>query len=249
MVTNSYIIKPEIEYPESDGQPMAETSIHINTIIYLLVALRDLFRNAADVFVGGNMMLYFEEGEPQHSVAPDAFVVKGVPDHERRTYKVWEEGKAPTVIFEVTSRSTRYVDLGIKRGLYATLGVQEYFIFDPLDEYLDPHLQGFRLVGDEYKHIEPNAEGNLFSVELGIELAVIEQQIRLIDPVTKEIWQTPLESLQATREAKANAREAEEQAREAERRAALEYQVRVQAEQENARLRAELEKLRGSRIE
>jgi Uma2 family endonuclease len=238
MVTQSLIIKPEIEYPESDGQPMAETSIHIDTLIYLLTALRDLFRNAADVFVGGNMMMYYEEGEPRHSVAPDVFVVRGVPKHDRRMYKIWEEGKSPTVFFEVTSRSTRLDDLGIKRGLYAMLGVQEYFLFDPLNEYLTPQLQGFRLARDEYAHIEPNENGNLFSNELGVEFGIINREIRVIDPVTRNIWQTPLESLASAREAEQAAREAEEAAREAEAHARA-------VEAENARLRAELEKLRG----
>lgn len=231
MVTHSYIIEPKIEYPESDGQPMAETSLHIDTLIYLLVVLRDLFRDAANVFVGGNMMLYYVEGDPRQSVAPDIFVVKDVPNHPRRVYKVWEEGQVPTVIFEVTSRSTRMDDLGIKRGLYAMLGVQEYFLYDPLGEYLAPPLQGFGLGDGEYTRIEPNPHGHLESKELGVELGIINQELRVIDSVTKNIWQTPLESLETTREA--------------ELRAKQEHQARVQAEAEAARLRAELEALRG----
>jgi Uma2 family endonuclease len=237
MVTRSILIEPKIEYPESDGQLMAETSFHMDTIIYLLTALRDLFRRAADVFVGGNMMMYYVEGEPRQSIAPDVFVAKGVPNHPRRVYKIWEEGHAPSVIFEITSRSTRLDDLGIKRGLYAALGVQEYFLFDPLQEYLTPPLQGYRLAHEEYTRIEPGENGHLYSDELGIELGILEQELRVIDPLTKNVWYTPLESLEATREA-------EQAAREAKRNAEHEHQARVAAEAEAARLRAELEQLR-----
>ena len=48
------------------------------------------------------------------------------------------------MVFEITSRGTRLEDLGTKRALYAMLGVREYFLYDPLGEYLQPPLQGYR---------------------------------------------------------------------------------------------------------
>ena len=127
-----------IHYPERDGKPMAETDVHIDVLIYLREALRDYFRNKPQVYVAGNMLLYYEEGNPSACVAPDVFVVQGVAKGERRTYKVWEEGQSQTVVFEITSRGSRLEDLGTKRALYAMLGVQEYFLYDPLGEYLRP---------------------------------------------------------------------------------------------------------------
>ena len=148
-VSTAVTTEKQVFYPESDGKPMAETEVHIDALIYLREALKDYFRESPQVYVAGNMLLYYEEGNPAACVAPDVFVVKGVAKHERRTYKLWEEDQPPTVVFEITSRGTRLEDLGTKRALYAMLGVQEYFLYDPLGEYLRPPLQGFRLEGGE----------------------------------------------------------------------------------------------------
>src|SRR5688572_9261504 len=113
-----------IHYPESDGKPMGETDVHIDALIYLREALRDLFRDDPQVYVAGNMLLYYEDGNPSACVAPDVFVVQGVAKHERRIYKLWEEGQSPAVVFEITSRGSRLEDLGTKRALYAMLGVR-----------------------------------------------------------------------------------------------------------------------------
>src|ERR1700757_1155343 len=135
MDTISTAQKP-IHYPETDGKPIGETDVHIDALIYLREALRDHFRDAPQVYVAGNMLLYYEEGNPTSCVAPDVFVVQGVAKRERRAYRVWEEGQPPTVVCEITSRASRLEDMGTKRALYAMLGVREYFLYDPLDEYL-----------------------------------------------------------------------------------------------------------------
>ncbi len=111
---------------------MAETDVYIDVLIYLREALKDHCREAPQVYVAGNMLLYHEEGNPAACVAPDVFVVQGVAKRERCTYRLWEEGQPPAVVFEITSRGTRLEDLGTKRALYAMLGVQEYFLYDPL---------------------------------------------------------------------------------------------------------------------
>jgi Uma2 family endonuclease len=136
---------PPISYPESDGKPMGETDVHTDALIYLREAQRDYFREDPQVYVAGNMLLYYEEGNPAALVAPDVFVVHGVAKGERRTYRLWDEGQPPRVVFEITLRGTRLEDLGTKRAVYAMLGVQEYVLYDPLGEYLRPPLQGYRL--------------------------------------------------------------------------------------------------------
>jgi hypothetical protein len=47
-----------IYYPESDGQPMGQTDVHIDAVIYLREALRDYFRDDPQVYVAGNVLLY-----------------------------------------------------------------------------------------------------------------------------------------------------------------------------------------------
>ena len=237
MDTVPTIPKP-IYYPETDRKPMGETDVHIDALIYLREALRDHFREAPQVYVTGNMFLYYEEGNTTACVAPDVFVVQGVGKHERRTYSLSEEGQPPAVVFEITSQGTRLEDLGTKRAVYAMLGVREYFVYDPLGEYLRPPLQGYRLHKGEYQRLLPAGEEGLTSQVLGLELRVEAGHLRVVDPATGERLLTPAE-LHAARRAEATARRAEATARQAaEVRAAA-------AEAELERLRAELARLRG----
>ena len=78
-------------------------------------------------------------------MAPDVFVVLGANSADRCTYLLWEEPKAPDFVLEITSCSTRHEDQVIKRDLYRSLGVREYFLFDPTNDYLKPPLQGLEL--------------------------------------------------------------------------------------------------------
>ncbi|MCX7838402.1 MAG: Uma2 family endonuclease [Anaerolineae bacterium] len=173
---------------------MTETDKHRRELTALIEALIAFFKNVPDVYVSGNLMLYYEEGNPTASVAPDVFVVKGVAKKERRIYKLWEEGKAPDVVIELTSRSTRLEDLGSKRALYAELGVAEYFIYDPHREYLKPPLQGYRLEHGEYVPIAADAQGKLFSQVLGLALQIVNDDLRLFDPRTGNLLMTPQEA-------------------------------------------------------
>ena len=147
-----------VEYPYSDGRPMAESEAQLRAIIYLVSALYGHFRDRPDVYVGGDMFLYYEEGNPAAVVAPDVFVVLGAPKREespRLSYKLWEEPKGPDFVLEVLSRSTRAADLGKKRALYASLGVEEYWLHDPAGEHLASRTRGMRLAGGRYRDIVP----------------------------------------------------------------------------------------------
>lgn len=219
------IVYPEtIVYPESDGKPMGETDWHIAALLYLRQALRYFFREQ-QVYVAADLLFYYEQDEPSTFKVPDAFVVKNISPHDRRVYKLWEEGKPPDVIFEITSKSTRWDDLTTKKALYEYLGVQEYILFDPLDEYLNPRLQAFELVKGQYQTIELDESGHALSNELGLYVKSEGHLLRLLDPATGEAIPTLYEA----------AARAEEEAARAER-----------AEAENAQLRAELAKLRPS---
>ena len=112
-----------VDYPCSDGQPMAESDFQLEPLVYAITALRTHFHQRKNVYVAGDMFLYHEEGNPRAVVAPDVFVVVGAPVHKRMSYKLWEEPKAPDFVLEVTSRSTREEDQGRKREVYASLGV------------------------------------------------------------------------------------------------------------------------------
>jgi Uma2 family endonuclease len=229
--------KPKIDYPESDGQPMGETDFHITAILHLLQALRHFFRQADQIYVAADMLFYYEEGNPTAYKVPDVFVVKGIAKRDRHIYKLWKEGVAPCVVFEVTSSSTWLEDWGNKRALYEKLGVSEYFLFDPLDEYLSPRLQGFRLAEGYYQPMALSQEGTLYSEELGLRLQPEGTILRLVDPTTDKALPTLDEAVEM---ALAETERAEAEAK----RALAEAERADTAEAELARLRAELERLR-----
>jgi Uma2 family endonuclease len=238
-------IRRQVEYPESDGKPLGETDAHRREILAIIAMLEQHFADQADVYVSGNLMFYYKRGDPKAVVSPDVFVIKGVPKQERRTYKLWEERKPPVTIFEITSRATRLEDKGTKRELFAMLRVREYFLFDPLAEYLKPPLQGYRLHGDEFSAMEPDREGALISAELGLRMDRDGAYLRLTDLATGQPLLRPAELDRARRAAEAQARAAEADARAAEAQARAEADARRAAEAEVARLRAELARLRG----
>ncbi len=188
----------QIEYPESDGQPMGETDKHILLMMNLRFVLDEFFRTLERVYVGSNLMCYYVEGDPTKSISPDVFVARGAAKGERRVYKFWEE-PAPQVVFELSSRKTRKADLTDKKEIYAWLGVREYYIFDP--EYkLNPPFRAFRLHGQEL--IEEIVTGNrVMSQELGLELVNDGQTLRLRNPQTGEFLRTPTEEFAAHRNA------------------------------------------------
>src|SRR5437764_15426269 len=104
---------PDVEYPSSDGEPMAETEAHFLAMLALIGALRLYFRDRKDVFVIGNMFWYYEEGNPLARKATDLMVVKGVdpsPPRGRLNFKSWEEQATPCVILQLTPHVTAHDD-------------------------------------------------------------------------------------------------------------------------------------------
>jgi len=227
---------------------MAETDRHRDLMVDLLHALHEHFRDNPQVYVSGNIFVYYlDENGDRQSVSPDILVVFGVEKKERRIYKIDEEGKAPEVVIELTSSSTKVEDLVMKHYIYANIGVREYFLFDPYGETTQPALRGFRLKGGEYVPIAGNV---LHSEVLGLELKIEEGQLRFYDPKIGERLRTPAEAEAARREAEtarheaeAAHREAEAARREAEAKAEKESAARQAAETEVVRLQKELAKL------
>jgi Uma2 family endonuclease len=217
------------DYPTSDGKPMAETDWHRILMTALIQSLDAWYATDPMVYVSGNLLLFYQRGNKRRHVSPDVFVVKGVPKRRRPNYHVWEEGKGPDMITELTSSSTRAEDIKKKFFLYQdTLQVQEYFLFDPLGDYLDPPLRGYRLQRGRYAAIRA-VEGRLPSKVLGLHLEGVGEELRLFDLATGQWLTTPEE-----RAAKAVAERDQEQA------------ARQQAEAELARLRREIRQPRSS---
>ncbi|HKI21343.1 MAG TPA: Uma2 family endonuclease [Isosphaeraceae bacterium] len=135
--------RSEIEYPDSDGQPMAENTLQFQWIVTIKEGLEAAFRNDPNVFVAGDLFWYPEEGKPNVRTAPDIMAVFGRPKGHRGSYKQWEEaGIAPQVVFEVLSPSNRPAETIRKFRFYERYGVEEYYIYNPDNGDLSGWLRG-----------------------------------------------------------------------------------------------------------
>lgn len=208
MSTNQSAI--DIEYPESDGEPMGETDLHRNWMIRIIDMLQQRYRGQR-VYVTGDLLLYYQEGEPSRYLVPDVFVVFDSDPGMRGTYKLWEEDyKSPNVVIEVTSRWTRGEDVNHKPKKYASFGVREYFLYDPTCDYLVPPLRGFRLTDGEYAPIEEHIHRGFISEQLNVRLCLEASRLVMYDLDTEEPLVTEAEAEHAAREREQAAREAAE---------------------------------------
>ena len=218
MSSRPHLPPAAVDYPSSDGKPLAENDLQARAILYAFGALRVRYsEHRSDVYVSADLLIYYEEGNPRVSVAPDVFVVFGVEDHARMNYKVWEEGKGPDFVLEVASPNTWREDVERKPGIYAGLGVREYFLFDPMGEHYTPRLQGYRLVEGRYERL-PAVESidrtlTLTSEVLGLELRAKGEEMRFHDPATGETLLSYGEEHAARRAAEARIAELEARVR------------------------------------
>ena len=203
-----------VEFPTSDGRPVAETPLHYKRLSDLAYCLTTFFKRRADAYVGVNMLAYDDPKEPRRHLSPDIFVSFGgvsEEEREREIYKLWEE-PSPAFVLEVTSKTTRREDER-KKARYAKWGVAEYFMYDPRGEYLAPALQGFELSRGGYRSKREctlsNGERGLSSGRLGLDLWLDGSTLRLYDPVAERNLLTPEETEQRRLAAEARARAAE----------------------------------------
>lgn len=199
-------LKTEIFYPVSDGAPMAESDPARDYLIYCVEALDIYFQNREDVYVSGNLFIYYKKGVPSAVVAPDVFVVFGVTKKKRLSYKVWEEGnKVPNFVLEITSATTQENDEEEKPRKYSQLGIQEYFQYDPIGDYLSQQLKGSRLIDGNYQSIKgnvlPDGTSSIYSEVLGLDLRLVGGELRFYDPHTGEKLLSHKETEQARQQA------------------------------------------------
>jgi Uma2 family endonuclease len=223
MTTSTSGLETAIFYPSSDGEPVAESYLHLYALLVTLEVLKQYLRGRTATVLG-NQFLYYAEGFPKLRVAPDVMVIFDVVPGGRDNYKIWEEKQVPAVIFEMTSKSTKAEDLGEKKTLYERLGVQEYWLFDPKGEWINSQLQGYRLQEERYQLI---TDGR--SEPLQLRLQVEGELIGFYREDTGEKLLIPQEL--------ADALEQERFAR------AQEQSARARAEAEVERLRARLRSL------
>ena len=189
-------------FPESDGQPMAETYPNVLQMLDLLFVLQHLFDvqgRGPSTSVGANQFVYYNRYNGRDNISPDVYVIFDHPTPTPPSWKTWVEGKFPGVVFEITSPSTQAQDLsdapGGKRRLYAELGAREYYIYDP-QQVMRPALLGYEARAGRMEPLSATPGGGIMSPLLGAELrpmAMAETAermagvwLRVIDPRTGE---------------------------------------------------------------
>ena len=237
---------PTLILPESDGKPMAETDKHRRVMMSLIQTLEHHFRDAPDVYVSGNLLIYYGTPENRRAVAPDVFVIFGVGKKDRRTYAVWEEEATPDFIIEVASLGTYRQDFADKKTTYASiLGVKEYYIVSVGKErlLLTPFV-GYRLVNGEYAEMAFVNE-RLQSEVLGLELGEHEGELRFYNPLLGAWVEPPAVRFNAAELAVQRERQARIAAEErAQRELAQEREARQEVEAELAEVLEILERMR-----
>ena len=201
-----------IFYPEEDGEPMAVSDLHRQILIRTLQIFDEHFKQYPDAYVSGDILLYYVEGDPRKSVSPDVLVAFGLGKKLRPNYLVWVEGKVPDFAMEFSSKNTYQNDLGRKMELYASLGIQDYFLCDIEGLYLPSPLMGFTLVDGVYVPISADVDGGLHSPALNLDFHIGDvghwvsspvpnlefpaevMGLGIYDPVAETWLQTPAES-------------------------------------------------------
>jgi len=242
--TSKAVIARPIEYPESDGQPIAENTLQFRWIMTIEGGLDALFAGDPNVFVAGDLLWYPTEGDPTTRVAPDAMVVFGRPKGERGSYRQWdEEGIAPQVVFEVLSPGNRSGEMQRKLRFYEQYGVEEYYVYDPENG----SLVGWERAGDALATI-PRMEGWV-SPRLQVTFHVDGNDLRLSGPDGRlfvsylELAAQREEEERKRKEADKRRLRAEKLRQKAEQQKREEERRRLAAEDSVAALRAQLKAL------
>ena len=166
------------------------------------------YKDDPNTLVAAGLALYYTKGKPSDMVAPHILVSHGVPDDNRESYKVWEEGKVPDFALELSSPRCARENLGHKKEVYAQIGIPEYCVYDPMGGLHFPRLQLFRLSGGKVGAYEPvrwsdkpDGAQAVPSESLGLELRFQDDELRLWDPAAQEyLWDYVGEAVRWSRE-------------------------------------------------
>ena len=173
------VVPESVHYPDSDGHFLPAHLLQARAVLNSRFALQQHFDQVDNVVLEGDMFLYYEEGNPAASIAPDIFVVLDHDLGDRPVYKLWEEGKPPDFALEVISPTSQIRNEVEKRALYERLGIGEYFLFQPDARKRGRRLVGYRLWGASYQEVPAGVGEGLRSSALGVSLRVEGANLRL----------------------------------------------------------------------
>ena len=222
----------EIEYPSSDGKPMAENTRQAEWICTLLGGIDALFRDRDDVFVAADNYIFPIQGNSEARLAPDIYVAFGRPRGVRSSYLVWEENNIfPQVIMEILSPSNRPPEMANKFTFYEAHGAEEYYIYDP-------DTQVFQVYERRRRRLREVAEPSGFvSPRLGTRFVLEEEGLVVYFPdgrpiqLYREVFQRAEVAEQALLLERQRAEHAEVLSERRRLRAVREHQRRLEAQQ------------------
>ncbi len=254
-----------IEYPDSDGMPMADNTLQFQWIVTLKEGIEVLFRNAPEVFVAGDLLWYPVERRPDIRIAPDILVAFGRPKGYRGSYRQWEEGGiAPQVVFEVRSPGNRASEMTRKLHFYDQYGVEEYYLYDPhrhtfagwqrthsgleripdIDKWVSPRLGiRFELRDDDLTVFHPDGNRFLTFNEMAIAFEQSEQERNEAATQAERERQRVEQEQQRAAQERQRAEQERQRADQEQQRADQEQQRTEQEQQRAERLAAQLRAL------
>ena len=234
----------EIIYPDSDGQPMAESTIQYELIVKIKAGCESLFKDDPNVFVAADLLWYPVEGRPEISQAPDTIVIFGRPKGDRRSYIQHREGNiGPQVVFEIRSHNDSNTKMNKKLSFYQRYGVEEYYVYDPQRN----ELEGWQKIQEILEVIEP-MEGWI-SPRLGVRFELGEDELEIYRSNGEkflsyaELEEQSLLDRQRLQQESQRAEQEAQRAEQADQRAEQANQMAEQANQIAQRLAAKLREL------
>jgi hypothetical protein len=236
------ILEPEIDYPDSDGKPVADNDRQWHWMETIVGEARHLY--GLQAYVAGNLFWYPKKGNPNIVTAPDAMIAFGRPAGDRRSYKQWEEdGIAPQVVFEILSESNTQDDIDDTFEFYDEHGVEEYYLIDPRRQTVTAY---HRRKGRLRQIMDPYA---ITSPRLGIRFEIIDGQLAIIGPDGVRWVRRAERELELRERIAAEMEQAADERRRAEREKQRAEQEKARAEQEKARAESFLAKLQAAGID
>lgn len=233
----------DILHPQEDDVRM-HSHDHEKMCRYLgNVFQKQLSAHDAAIVLADVRIAWATEGIAPHT--PDISVVFGVKQVKNwATFSEIQEGTRPTVVVEVTSPSTRHVDLVDKFDEYEAVGVACYALVDCYEQQKRPmqRVLAYRSVAGKFTEVPPHEQGGVWLEPLQLRLAFTDGVLTAYDEHGKPLLDYAAVSLQLDAEIMAR-QQAEARALEAEARAQAENQARLEAEARAQALEARLRQL------
>ena len=193
-----------LKYPISDGIKLADNGFQSVAAWETFAHLRWLFDELPDYYVRANMVIYYEEGNPDAGVVPSVAVLEGERLDMMDHCKVWDPRCAkPIFVLEVAyTWANRRPDGLRRRHVFEQLGVPECWWYDPTGGYdpftnsrtedeCEPVLEGYRLENGRYSPLPPLEDGWIHSDSLDLDLGFKGIRLRIRDPEIKKPFLTP----------------------------------------------------------